>query len=83
MWAWPFGKDKVNIMGVKVDEKRLRRVGIVGDVEVLGVMPQGPKPPGVLLRYPRTGEAFAFSMHDAMALAFYIDLFAKELGAKQ
>lgn len=65
----------------KIDEKRLRRVGIAGDVEVLGVMAQGPKPPGIMIRYPRTGEAFAFSMRDAMALAFYINTFAREIGA--
>jgi len=64
----------------KIDEKRLRRVGIVGDVEVLGVMAQGPKPPGILLRYPRTGEAFAFSLRDAASLTFYINIFLKEVG---
>lgn len=63
-----------------IDPKRLRRIGIVDDVEILGVMPQGYSPPGIMLRYPKTGEAFMFSMKGAKSIAWHFNLFLKEMG---
>ncbi len=63
-----------------INEKRLKRIGIVADIEVLGILPSGVKPPGLLLRYPRTGEAMAFTLKEAHALTWHVKLWLDEVG---
>jgi hypothetical protein len=65
-----------------IDEKRLKRIGIVDDVEILGIMPKGYSPPGVMFRYPRTGEAFVFSVKAASLIAWHINIFLQEIGQR-
>lgn len=64
---------------VSFDKKRLRQIGFVEGVTIYGIVPSGPFPPGIMLRGDN-GFAMLFTLKSAKSLAWYLNLFVKEMG---
>lgn len=64
---------------VSFDKKRLRQIGFVEGVTVYGIVPKGASPPGIMLR-GENGYAMLFTLKSAKSLAWYVNLFVKEMG---
>lgn len=68
--------------GVYWRRNQERRVGIAGDIEVIGIPPIGTYPPAVLLRHPSTMSALYFTMKSAVELNFQLAIWIQEQQGK-
>ena len=64
------------------NRKDEKHIGIVAECQIVGIPAIGQYPPAVLIRHPRTGFAFYYTLKAAASLQWHLAMWVQEQAGK-